>query len=264
MQLLAKKPGDRLASAEAVLQRLDEIESGTAVANPTVKLATRDTRRIIRLGWAGPMIGAGLVVLLGVAAWSMLGQSSSTQSQPSLTTAAKKSSIAEVAWGTQPGVFLTDLKPVAEENWFPFVPRPPKKGDEFGPPKGEEKKPKPGIPVAVTLAGQSSPHGIFMHAVPPHLAGAASISYRLDKQYRTFYALVTLNDGPPHSESPMTFAVYGDGERLWQSKPVESQDDTQRLEVSVQGVNVLKIELSCPPGDVRGNHGAWIEPFLVK
>jgi hypothetical protein len=115
----------------------------------------------------------------------------------------------------------------------------------------------------VWVRGKESPHGIFMHPPPPGEGGAASLSYRLGGTYRTFHTEVSLRDGPGGSENPVTFAVYGDGQLLWKSRPVVTQADLQTCEVSVKGVDRLKIQVSCA-GEPRGAHAVWIEPSLSR
>ncbi len=99
-----------------------------------------------------------------------------------------------------------------------------------------------------------------MHPAP---YGPASVSYALGKQFQTFRAQVSLNDSSPGTDTPITFRVYGDGKLLWESKPVESANDTQECNVPVKGVDVLKLEAR-GTAEVRGAHGVWIEPTLVK
>ncbi len=97
---------------------------------------------------------------------------------------------------------------------------------------------------------------------PPNVGQPASLSYRLARGYQTFSSVVTLNDGPLRSLAPMQFAVYGDGRLLWQSKPVQSQTDTQSCTIPVKGVDVLKIEVTCR--DVEAAHAVWVEPYLTR
>jgi hypothetical protein len=81
----------------------------------------------------------------------------------------------------------------------------------------------------------------------------------LGKKYTTFRAIVTLNDGPLESEAPLTFTVFGNGSRLWTSKKVMSQADAQECNVSVKGIDKLKIQVECE-GEPRGAHAVWVDP----
>jgi hypothetical protein len=85
----------------------------------------------------------------------------------------------------------------------------------------------------------------------------------LDRKFSKFLAEVTLNDGPDRSEAPIVFRVFGDGKELWQSGPVVTQADGKKCEVSVAGVNELKIAVTCgfPP---KGAHAVWVDPRVVR
>ncbi len=102
-----------------------------------------------------------------------------------------------------------------------------------------------------------------MHPPFTRFGGNTKLSYRLDKQYAEFKAEVSLNDGPEESETPLTFAVYGDGKLLWNSPKVTSQADAAKCQVSLKDVAVLTLEVQCP-GHPHGAHAVWIEPVLFK
>jgi hypothetical protein len=191
----------------------------------------------------------GLVILLGVgvagaatwAAWSLFRPNTGEQAS---------AGPAPIDKGDQPQVYLSALDPIDREHW-PMRPPPP-----------------PGRPPIRTLSGvrvrgKDSPHGIFMHPPHPGEGSAASVTYRLRGGFRSLHGEVSLNDGPPGSASPVTFAVYGDGRLLWESKPFSSQRDAQPCEVSVQGVDRLKLEVRAA-GDAHGAHAVWVEPYLER
>lgn len=284
MQLLARNPKKRPASAEEVLKRLDEIEAGVhkqmvraqpAKPNKKPKPAAKKTRssdtEVIgrpqrstdthaRKKNRGKMILAGMVLLGGLGIAAIAGTAAfwlwPRAPRPPLE-------IEEPIAGEK--TFLTDLKDVARENW-PFTMDPngdPKKEKEFKKKGPKEKPPGKEFDKTVRYRGQASPHGIFMHPpVPPHDGEPASLSYDLRKQYQSFHALASINDGQ-ESDSPCTFWVYGDDKLLWKSVPLLKRDDTQKCTVSVKNVNILKIAVTCD-GPPRGAHATWVEPYLVK
>jgi serine/threonine protein kinase len=288
-QLLAKAPEERPPSAEAVLGILDQIKDqpidgantrqlaarrdhpksgptrtvpttriAPAAANPppsrgTEKLAPTLRKRKIsgsRSGKKTPPRSAGfwLVVSLAIvvtvltavvvplAAWSLLhGGAKGTPSSPAVQ---------------ESTVYLSSLEPIETKHW-PFLPPPP-----------------PGqAPIkaigGVSVRGRESPHGIFMHPPPDFEGNLASITYRLGGEYRTFHAQVSLNDGVPQSEQPFAFAVFGDDKLLWKSKLLTTQADAQTCDVSVAGVERLRIEVK-GEGPSMGAHAAWIEPVLTR
>jgi hypothetical protein len=196
--------------------------------------------------------------------------------------------------------YLSDWKPVAVVGWPPEAPpsaapkptplppppppggpkgRPPKGGPMGPPPDGRPGgpppdggpgKPSPAAEVPLTLSfsllsvnGKFLPHGIGMQAVP---SGKVGLSYALDGRFDTFTAEVSLNDTSARSPIALTFSVYGDGERLWQSLPVTTRSQTQKCDVSVKGVRVLQLTVTNAAGEpqsVLGAHSVWIEPRVT-
>jgi hypothetical protein len=173
-------------------------------------------------------------------------------------------------------VFLIDLPIVGQKHWPSGIPskvEPKDKGPKDKGPKDKGPKDKGlkgkgpkefAADVEVSIRGTFSPHGIFMHPPPPPFDGEpVSIGFRVDKRFSTFASQVSINDGPEESESPCVFRVFGDGKLLWESKAVSSQADTQRCSVTIDGVDVLRIEVVCA-GEPRGAHCVWIEPRVAK
>jgi serine/threonine protein kinase len=263
-QLLAKDADDRPSTAAEVLHQLQRIEaartsaleprpapkprpqpakvpetaatSGSRTERVSAPPRSKKRRQPRRRRWLGLVVGALLVVTVPAA-----GVLVASRLRPTETVRPESTE--------NPPEFLSGLKPVGQKNW-PFLPPAP-----------------PGMPPlqaigGVTVRGKNSTHGIFMHAAPPHL-GAASISYSLNKKYARLQADVSINDGPPRSESPVTFAVYGDGKLLWQSQPISSQGQGQSFSVSVEGVDVLTLQVTCE-GEPRGAHAVWVEPQVTK
>jgi serine/threonine protein kinase len=196
--------------------------------------------------------------------------------------------------------YLSDWKPVAVVGWPPEAPpsaapkptplpppppppppggpkgRPPKGGPLGPPPDGRpggpppDGGPTPAAQMPLTLSfsllsvnGKFLPHGIGMQAVP---SGKVGLSYALDGRFDTFAAEVSINDTSARSPVALTFSVYGDGERLWQSLPVTTRSQTQKCDVSVKGVRVLQLTVTNATGEpqsVVGAHGIWIEPHVT-
>jgi len=154
------------------------------------------------------------------------------------------------------------MKEVASENW-PFRQGPEKEFKKKGPKDGPKEGPKD-FDGPVRYNGKLISRGIFMHPpAPPNVGDPASLSYRLEKKYDSFQAEVSLRDGPGGSETPCVFWVFGDGKELWKSKPVATQQDSQKCVVSVKGIEQLKIAVTCA-GLPHGAHAIWIDPQLSK
>jgi serine/threonine protein kinase len=250
MQLLAKEPADRPASAEAVVEELERIENSLTApffaAKPSSRSAKtrsrskklpldeRSSYRIATLAIVG-------VAVLATALFILLIQKINRHAEPALSAATAPASSPESRRH-----YLSMMTPAAQENW-PGRPPPPIAGLP---------------PGTVRVKGNISQHGIFMHAAPPH-EGPARVSYRIGKQFSTLHVEVSQNDGPPRAMAPCTFLVYGDGKLLWNSRPVVSQEDTQTEAIGVRGVETITLEVRCP-GEPRGAHMVWIEPYLEK
>jgi tRNA A-37 threonylcarbamoyl transferase component Bud32 len=264
-RLLAKNPQDRPRSAEEVLHELRQIEVSEGASCPTrvpvvavsglrhdtVRMAPERTAGSGRR-WTKVALAVALAAAAAVAAPYLLPSMSTPASPPAAPAAAGPA--APPAPVGPAKVYLSDLQLVHKEHW-PFVP--PLPPPEEGPPgKGPPRL------DSVRVRGKVSPHGIFMHPPPAH-EGAAKVSYRLDKQFSTFRAQVSLNDGPPPPEMPCEFKVCGDGRELWKSRPISSQADAETCSVSVAGVNTLTIEVRSF-GDPRAAHAVWIEPHVAR
>jgi hypothetical protein len=147
--------------------------------------------------------------------------------------------------GNRATTYLSELKPSDSGDWIKQAPLPWK---DFS---------------GVRVKGKQSRHGVFMYPPPNPQGSKPYCTYRLQGKYSRFRAEVALNDSSTKSDTPLRFAVYGDGEKLWESAPVQFQGEPQKCDVAIEGVNLLTIEVRCP-GSPRGAHAVWIEPMLVR
>jgi hypothetical protein len=281
-RLLRRDPSQRPASAEQVIEELKSLDSGvrwqplSAVARPSPapvaasvpeapprRPSSRKKHQDRRSfpGWPWLVGGASavlLAVIIVLACWPPRGTPMPDPYQPGPNTAgAGPIDPVNPVDANRDAVYLTALTPAEHSQWFTSPPPPPGRP----PPPGSESG-----SVRVIVAGKVSPHGIFMHGSPPHLGGGpSSITYRLNGTFRTCEADVSLNDGPPRSNTAITFSLYdGAGRRLWRSKPVTSQKDTQHVSVPIENVDVLKLEVRCADDQIGGSHAVWIEPRLKR
>ena len=282
--LLARHPKQRPASAHEVIDRLEGIASGVEVAQdaiqpePTLKRprpsgGAAESGRTLniqkRSSNKGLIIGivAAVVLLVlfvvgvggGIVSWTLMARRPVADGK-NVGKDVKPPQPADQAVPPNPvaeKIFLADMKPVATQFW-PF-----KKTDMKKKPKDKDKEEKE-FSLDVRYQNIPRPKGIFMHPpTPPNEFEPASLTYALDGKYKTFEAMVTLNDGPPQSAVPLIFRVIGDGNELWKSNPVNSQADTQTCKVSVRGINELKISVT--GGDMpKAAHAVWIDPVLTR
>ena len=250
IQLLAKEPVDRPDSAEAVVEELERIANGLTAPVPSGTPSSRSTKTRLRSQKLPLDQGVGR----RYATWTIVGAAVVATALiillvQKINRAAVTASPSATAPASLPAPekhYLSTMTPASQENW-----------------PGRPPPPMPGLPPGtVRFKGNISPHGIFMHAAPPN-EGPARVSYRLGKQFSTLHVEVSQNDGPPRAMTPCTFHVYGDGKELWRSRPVVSQEDTQTQAIDVRGVETITLEVQCP-GEPRGAHMVWIDPYLEK
>lgn len=281
-KMLAKTPEERPPSALAVIEELRRIEAElnepevlkpksrrvvavTVAAPRTPKPAPRSRRVSIKRrrkkekNWV-PLICLTAVTVVLLAVLAVVTKKSpskaTTEAKPAAGTPTPAPAPTPTPAPAPPAkAFLTGLKVVTAQNW-PFRPPP-------------DRPAPPGDLTKVVVDGKESPNGLLLHPVPRKggnkspTVESAKVTYDLGTGYKTLTATVSINDTAPNSESPMTFTVYADGEKLWTSNPVQTAADAQTLSVSVAGVKQLTVEVSVD-GHHGGAHGVWVEPTLTK
>jgi hypothetical protein len=146
-----------------------------------------------------------------------------------------------------PRVFLADLREFGVVAGGPW-------------PFGKNGKVGDGRPI--TVKGVRSHHGLSMH--PPWAPKFSRVRYRLGKQATRFKATAAINDSSNWCWSPATFTVWGDGRKLWQSKPLaHTMDRSDECVVDVSGVDVLELRVQVLNGS-DGDHAVWFEPRLLQ
>jgi formylglycine-generating enzyme required for sulfatase activity/serine/threonine protein kinase len=99
------------------------------------------------------------------------------------------------------------------------------------------------------------------HALFPQVddqTKSSSVTYRLDGGYADFQATVGMIN---KVGSELTFSVFGDEKKLWQSPPVKERDVGLDVVVDVRGVRELKLTVEAV--DPVGSYGAWVNPRLT-
>ncbi|MCH8045260.1 MAG: NPCBM/NEW2 domain-containing protein [Planctomycetes bacterium] len=151
--------------------------------------------------------------------------------------------------GRKKPVYLDDLKEVSHE-----ASRLGKRGAT-----GFSKR--KGNPQLCWFRGKRLTHAISLH---PARKSTANIIYNLEGRFSSLLTGVGILDGAPNDAgSPLTFKVYGDGELIWTSRPIQKKNDGQDCKVSIRGVRQLKLEVNCP-GSNDCAWAAWINPVISK
>jgi NPCBM/NEW2 domain len=115
--------------------------------------------------------------------------------------------------------------------------------------------------TAIRVAGVRSLNGLGMH--PPPKGGMARVKYTLGKGMQFFHGSVALDDSTQKAWSPVRFHVWGDGRKLWTSKPVNAPRQKQDWRLDISGIRVLELRATCE-GILVGAHAVWIEPRLLR
>ncbi len=244
MQLLAKDPQDRPASAEAVVECVRQIESGHGVPVAQRVGARRDQAlALVRKHGRKLAAAAGGFVFLVLVLLAFGRSGKAPQVAPTATQPREK-------------VYLAELVPSERNLKLPPLPPPPKDGPGKGPPP-----PPPRWEDHLRVNGKFIQHGLFMQAEPPDRP-PAFLSYALEGKYAAFHTQVALND-TAENEGKVYFAVIVDGERVWKSAGLTAPGKVLSWSGPVKGKKELRLELTTD-GDIRGTHGVWIDPYLEK
>lgn len=91
------------------------------------------------------------------------------------------------------------------------------------------------------------------------------IRYRLGKAYRTFEAVMALNDSAKRRNlrGVFQFSVLGDGRTLWKSKPIGPKRRQQKCSVRIENVDVLEIQIRTK-GSAASAHTVILDPVVKK
>ena len=91
-----------------------------------------------------------------------------------------------------------------------------------------------------------------------------AMTYRLDGRFQRFQAWVgpdvEVVDKPDVS---IVFRILGDGKILFDSGPMRAKDGAKRVDVSVEGVQKLKLEADDPGKGSPWDHADWADPTVL-
>lgn len=272
-RLLSKTPESRPPSAETLIALLERIESGEAIPQlqkpaplPKKPIAKSNTQ-VVRKSRA-PKVLAGLFLLcvagVFIAGYVDRAPSRSAQHNPQNSPPAARD-VPELPVATISALIKNHLQRIEKPGGV-FAIDLPTQGlvsVNFPVESGKPGNPNPRMPPDAfrqfSVLGRISPHAMGQHPS----RRTATASFMLGKKFRMFSALVSQNDGLPPASSAMIFSVIADGKLLWESAPLSSPYEAQRVEVSVVDAETLTLEVRCT-GEPRAAHAIWFEPFLEK
>ena len=105
----------------------------------------------------------------------------------------------------------------------------------------------------MTIGGQHFRRGLGVHAV-------SEVVYELDGTYRSFEALAGV-DGA--NNGTVTFEVYVDGEKRWESGQMTRDDPARPVQLEIAGASVLRLVVGDGGDGIAGDHANWAEAKLL-
>jgi NPCBM/NEW2 domain len=110
----------------------------------------------------------------------------------------------------------------------------------------------------VQFDGKTYNHAISAH---PSANGMSWVVYEVNRSNLVFKGKVALGDAGEKPESPVSFAILGDGKPLWRSRPLDRKGVAQDFDVPLLGVVRLEIRTICQGGNSWAV-GVWLDPRL--
>lgn len=113
----------------------------------------------------------------------------------------------------------------------------------------------------ITLNGVVYPKGLGVH---PTLQEPSQVTYDLRGRYSKFISDVGLDDEVSGLCGSVNFKVFADGTKIYESGVMRSDSATQTVNVSVAGVQELKLVMTDGDGNIECDHGDWANARLVR
>ena len=107
----------------------------------------------------------------------------------------------------------------------------------------------------IELEGKTYKHGVTAHA-------PSEVTYELSGMYKTFSSLVSA-DPLTGSDSSLVFQIILDGKKAYDSGVMKQKSKPKEVEVSVQGVNEMKLILTDGGNGKTHDHGIWADAKLT-
>ena len=107
----------------------------------------------------------------------------------------------------------------------------------------------------LSIAGRHYPRGIGM---PTN----SDIEFEVHGIYEKFSAMVGVDDEFNNADATVEFVLEGDGRELWKSKLVKKADGAVPVDVSVKGIQRLRLRVRRPAGESGRAHADWVDAKL--
>ena len=107
----------------------------------------------------------------------------------------------------------------------------------------------------MSIAGRHYPRGIGM---PTN----SDIEFEIYGVYDSFSAQVGVDDEFNSADGKVEFILEGDGKELWRSKLLKKADGPVQVNVSVNGIQKLRLRVRRPEGESGRAHADWVDAKL--
>lgn len=115
----------------------------------------------------------------------------------------------------------------------------------------------------IKVQERAFPYGIS--ACPPDsLKESWRVSFVPGGEFRRLRGGCGLNDYAFAPRGNVSFSVWGDGKRLWESAPLGSGTRSAVFDVDVSAVKVLTLETRVVEGSHLHCHAVWLDPWLER
>jgi hypothetical protein len=105
------------------------------------------------------------------------------------------------------------------------------------------------------IGGKSYDKGLGVHA-------DSVITYKIDKKYSTFFSDIGVDD-EVNSSGSVTFEVWGDGRRLFDSGILRGTDAAKSVQLDVSGITELKLVTTGAGNGIAYDHADWANARVV-
>jgi NPCBM/NEW2 domain len=115
----------------------------------------------------------------------------------------------------------------------------------------------------IKVQNRAFPYGIS--ACPPDsLKESCRVSFVPSGEFRRLRGGCALNDYASPPWGKISFSVWGDGKKRWESAPLGSEARSAVFDVDVSGVKVLTLETRVVEGSHLHGHAVWLDPWLER
>ncbi len=117
-------------------------------------------------------------------------------------------------------------------------------------------------PGTATIYGQEVPNSFLLRPADHRTAG--SVTFEIYGHYTHFSGAVAINESTSSNpSSEQTFSIYGDGRKLWSSRPMLLLKTVEEFDINIEGIKKLELRTQAD-GSANNAHCVWLNPHLSR